>query len=164
MIGARLQQAAEESAPTLLGELPAHQKVVAVVVAVAILLAVLELVRRRKLREEYSLLWIVTSFVLLALALQPRLLGWFQLAIGAQTAPSALFFGALAFLMLVSLLVSLRLSRLTFRSRALSQRVALQQQEIDALERRIDQLQRRLGPADDGAAEGSKKRARGGAA
>ncbi len=43
---------------------------VALVFSVGLLLAVLELVRRRKLIEEYSFLWIVLAFVLLGLSLR----------------------------------------------------------------------------------------------
>ncbi len=131
-------------------ELPAHQKVVAIVVAAAMLLVVLELVRKRKLREEYSILWIATGIVLMALALAPELLLLFMSAIGAKTAPSALFFGALVFLMLVSLLVSIRLSRLTFRSKALNQQIALQRREIEELGMEVERLRREVSQVESG--------------
>jgi len=123
-------------------ELSSHQKLVAVAVAVAMLAFVLELVRRRKLREEYSFLWIATAVVLLALALEPRLLTWFRGLIDAKTGPSGLFFGALVFLMAVSLMMSIRLSRLTFRTKALTQQTALLQREIDELRQDVANLRR----------------------
>lgn len=136
--------AAAQSAGDKLEELPPDQKVVAVAVAVCMLLVVLELVRRRKLREEYSLLWLGTAVVLMVLALEPRVLTRFQLAIGAKLPTSALFFGALVFLMLVSLLMSIRLSKLTFRNKALGQQAALAQQEIDELRAELRALERRV--------------------
>lgn len=137
----------QEPVQGALRELPPHQKFVAIALAVIILGVVIELVRRRKLREEYSVLWIGTALLLLALALQPRLLNLFQAAIGAHSPIPAFFFGGLMFLMLVSLMVSLRLSRLSFRNKRLSQRVSLQQREMEELMAKVAQLERDLGGA-----------------
>ena len=126
--------------PELLTYLPDRQKFIAVSIAVAMLVVVIELVRRRKLREEYSILWFVTATLLLALAFWPRLLNLFCTAIGAKTPNAALFLGALIFLMLVSLLVSIRISRLTFRNKALGQQVSLQQREFEELNAKVARL------------------------
>lgn len=125
--------------------LPPQQKLVAVVLAVAMLVTVIELVRRRKLREEYSYLWVGTGILLLVLALAPQLLSLFQRAIGAVMPTSALFFGALVFLMLVALQFSIRISRLTLRNKALSQKVALLEQDLEELRARLEE--RSEGPA-----------------
>ncbi|MFO1055030.1 MAG: DUF2304 domain-containing protein [Planctomycetota bacterium] len=128
----------EPGVPRTIDGLPGHQKTVAILLAAAILLVVVELVRRRKLREEYSLIWTATAGLLLLLALEHRLLNVFMRAIGAIEPTSALFFGALLFLMLVALQFSVRLSKLTVRNRALSQRLALLEQELRELRRRTD--------------------------
>lgn len=146
-----------------LQELPHNQKITAVVLAVLMLTVVIELVRKRKLREEYSLLWIGTALVLLALALQPRLLNLFQTMIGAVMGTSALFFGCMVFLMLISLQFSVRLSRLTFRLKQLSQQLALQQLELEQLRKRTrEAADRRQAEASTPARDGDV--ARGGAA
>ncbi|MFQ5503783.1 MAG: DUF2304 domain-containing protein [Planctomycetota bacterium] len=102
----------------------------AVTLAVAILLIVLELVRQRKLREEYSVLWIVTGVFLLLLALNYDILIWVTRFIGASFPPTALLFGGILFLILLSLQFSIRLSRLTYRMRSLSQKMALLEEEL----------------------------------
>lgn len=113
--------------------LPERQKLVAVTLAVCLLLVVLEMVRRRKLREEYSVLWVLTAGALLVLAFEQDLIlvvtGW----IGAATATSTLFFGGLVFLMLVALQFSVRLSKLAHRNKALGQKVALLEEELEKL-------------------------------
>jgi len=106
-------------------DLPERQRLVAI-----ILVLVLELVRRRSLREEYSVLWIVTAVLMLVLALNYRLLVWVTHLIGAVQPQSALFFGALVFVALISLQFSVRLSRLTQRTRTLTQRLALLEEEL----------------------------------
>ena len=125
--------------------LPPGQKIVAVAVAVCMVVAVLELVRRRKLREEYSVIWVGTAAVLMALALEPRLLTMFQLAIGAKLPTSALFFGALVFLMLVSILMSIRLSKLAIRNKALGRHAAMAERELDDLRSELTELRKRVG-------------------
>jgi hypothetical protein len=113
--------------------LPARQQAVALVLALLILFAVVELVRKRKLREEYAFLWIGTAVLLIVLALTDQPLLWVKDLIGADQPVSALFLGALLFLMLLALQFSVRLSRLTWRLKTLAQRLALLEKEIDVL-------------------------------
>lgn len=124
--------------------LSTHQRITAILVAVLMLGVVLELVRRRKLREEYSMLWIGTALILMAGAIEPRLLSLVATAIGAKVPSSALFFGALVFLMAVSMLVSIRLSRQAIRSKALARQTALVEEELEQQRGEITQLKRDL--------------------
>jgi hypothetical protein len=125
-----------------LAALADRQKLLAVLLAVAVLGTVLELVRRRKLREEYSWMWVVTACLLMVLALNQDLIlvlsGW----IGSATATSTLFTGCLLFLLIVALQFSVRLSRLTQRHKSLGQRIALLQAELD-------QLRQKMPPSDE---------------
>ena len=106
---------------------------VAILVATAILLGVLELVRKRKLREEYAFLWITTALLLMVLALWTDVLEWIKGILGAETQASTLFFGAILFLMLVALQFSVRLTKLSFRNKVLGQEVSLLKREIEDL-------------------------------
>lgn len=116
-----------------LSPLPERQRFLAIVLASTILLLVLELVRRRKLREEYSWVWVLVSLVLLAIATNEAVIVGISRAIGSATGTSTLFFGAILFLLLLALQFSVRLSRLTHRQRTLAQRLALLEEEVDRL-------------------------------
>lgn len=113
--------------------LPGRQRLVAVLLAAGLIVLTFELVRRRKLREEYSWVWITTAVLLAVLALQQDLLvtisGW----IGSASVVSTLFFGAFLFVLALLLQVSVRLSRLTHRHRTLGQRFALLEEEVARL-------------------------------
>lgn len=113
--------------------LPGRQRLVAVALAATLVVLTFELVRRRKLREEYSWVWIATAVILAVLALQQNLLltvsGW----IGSSNVVSTLFFGAFLFVLALLLQVSVRLSRLTHRHRTLGQRLALLEEEVARL-------------------------------
>jgi hypothetical protein len=103
-----------------------NTKVLAILSSVAIFVVVIELVRRRKLKEEYSLLWIGVSIVLLVLALWYGLLLWITRTVGAVLPSSTLFFFGLAFALLLLLHFSVRIS-------ALERRVTLLVQELGLL-------------------------------
>ena len=76
-------------------------------------LVIVELVRRRKLKEEYAWLWILSTLGMVGLALFYPLLEWVTAAIGAVTATSTLFIFGLLFLLLISVHYSTVLSQLT---------------------------------------------------
>jgi hypothetical protein len=65
-------------------------QVVALVVSVSLLLVVLELVRRKKLAEEYSFLWIGSALLLLAFSLRRELLNGAARWLGVDDPPLVL--------------------------------------------------------------------------
>ena len=107
-----------------------RQRVVALTGAAIVVLVVFELVRRRKLREEYSWIWIATAAGVCVLALNQGLLLTLTRWIGAASSVSTLFFGTIVFLMALCVQFSIRLSRLTHRQRTLAQRLALLEEEL----------------------------------
>jgi hypothetical protein len=100
-------------------------RVIAIVLSVALLLFIVELVRRRRLKEEYSVLWVTTALVVLALALSGGLLERLTHAIGAISEASTLFFFGIVFVVFLLLHFSVRVSKLERRLTATIQEVAL---------------------------------------
>jgi len=93
---------------------------------------VLELIRSRRLRERYAILWLVTGIVLLALSLWRdglnTLAGW----LGVETyPPSVLFAVASLFILVVLLHYSTVISRLADQNTILAQRLALLEHELE---------------------------------
>lgn len=105
-----------------------QQRIAAIVIACAIFIVILELVRKRKLREEYSWLWLLTGAGLILLTVRYDLLVIISRLIGAALPTSTLFFFGLIFLMLVCLQFSMRISRLTDQVKNLTQEIALLQE------------------------------------
>ena len=116
--------------------MPIRNKVVALVVGVWMLLLIIELVRRRKLREEYSWLWLMTGSGILLLAMWFDLLKWITHLVGAVTPSSTIFLFAFLFLIFISLHFSVAISTLTDRNKELAQRYALLELELNELKRR----------------------------
>ena len=131
MIGTLLASLAVEAVE--LEPLLDRQRVVALGIAAGLVVLVFELVRRRKLREEYSWVWIATAVLLAILALNQDLLITVSRWIGSASVVSTLFFGAFLFVFALLLQCSVRLSRLTHRHRTLGQRVALLEEEVQRL-------------------------------
>ncbi len=110
-----------------------HQKIFAIIASFVIMAVVVELVRRRKLREEYSWLWLVTGAAIILLVIWYDLLVFFTSLIGAIAPTTTLFIFGLLFLMLISLHYSIQISRLSHQVKELGQQVTLLRGEIEDL-------------------------------
>ena len=101
--------------------------------ALALLLFVLELVRRRRLREELALLWLATALVVMGLSLSRAALVQLAELLGIFTPTSALFLVAILFVLFMLLHVCTLLSRLMQENKTLAQRLALLQRDQEDL-------------------------------
>ncbi len=99
--------------------------VVALVASAVLLVYIVEAVRRRKLREEYSILWLITAGILLLLSLVRPALVVLARALGIATPVNALFLVGFAFTTLILFHFSTVISRLTRENRELAQHYAL---------------------------------------
>ncbi len=104
--------------------------IVGLVGSVLALFFVIELVRQRRLREEYSLLWLITAVVLLVLSLSRPLLDVLANMIGIFYPPSALFVVAMMFVLVILLHFSTVITRLTQENKDIAQQVALLRYEL----------------------------------
>ncbi|MDE0610710.1 MAG: DUF2304 family protein [Anaerolineaceae bacterium] len=111
--------------------MPDRTTLVGALGSIGALLLVLELVRRRHLREEYALLWLATGAVLLLLSLSRPLLDTLAELTGIFYPPSALFLVALLFVLAILLHFSIVLTRLTQQNRELAQQLALLRLELE---------------------------------
>ena len=103
----------------------ARVQVFAVFLSVVLLLAVLELVRRRRLLERYALLWLFSAAVLIGLSVWRGLLEQVAAVVGIAYPPSALFLIAFGFILVLLLHFSIAVSRLSDQTKVLAQRLAL---------------------------------------
>jgi hypothetical protein len=112
-----------------------HQRAVAVLATIGLLIIVFDLVRRRRLLERYALVWMAVTILLLALSAWAGLLDRVADAIGISYPPSALFAAAFGFVIVLLLHFSVAVSRLTDQSKVLAQRVALLEHRLARQER-----------------------------
>jgi hypothetical protein len=105
-------------------------KILAIGGSGAILVLVIELVRRGRLKERYSLLWLLASIVMLVFAFSRGLLETASHLLGILYPPSFLFLIAFFFLLLITLHFSTVISRLSEQNKRLAQEIALLRQEL----------------------------------
>ena len=86
-------------------------QIIAIVTSILLLALVIELVRRKKLTEEYSFVWIVCSLALLMLSIGRRLLDVVALSLGIYYPPAALILVVILFVFVASLSFSVVVSR-----------------------------------------------------
>ena len=99
-----------------------------------LLLLVLEMVRRRRLREDYSLLWLATALVLVVLAVWRDPLVLLAWAMGISYTPTALFVIGMGFFLLILLQYSMVITRLARENKQAAQHIALLSQRVRTLE------------------------------
>ena len=114
---------------------PVRVSVAAAIASVLLLLVVFELIRSRRLRERYALLWLATGIVLLVLSAWRgglnTIAGW----VGVTGYPPAVLFAvATLFILVVLLHYSTVISRLSDQNSILAQRVALLEERQDSVD------------------------------
>ena len=115
---------------------PVGISIAATVVFVLLLLVVFELIRSRRLRERYALLWLATGLVLVALSAWRAGLNTIAGWLGVRGYPPAVLFAVgLLFVILVLLHYSTVISRLTDQNDVLAQRLALLETKLAERER-----------------------------
>jgi hypothetical protein len=97
-------------------------------------------VRRRRLREEYSLLWLGTAIVMLVVGVWRDLLHGLAITVGIIYPPNLLFLLAALFLLFIQLYFSTVITKLTQENKEIAQQVALLRYEVETL--RSEQIKR----------------------
>ena len=113
---------------------PVRVSIVGAIASLLLILVVLELVRGRRLKERYALLWLATGVVLLVLSIWRdglnTIAGW----AGVTSYPPAVLFAvATLFILLVLLHYSTVISKLTDENVDLAQRIALLEERVSRL-------------------------------
>jgi len=123
---------------------------VTIAISVAALLFVLELVRRRRLREEYSLLWLAIALSMLIISFWRDLLHGLAALVGIAYPPSLLFMLAILFAFFLMLYFSTVITKLTQENKEIAQEVALLRHEIERLrDQRSQEQQPRQSSAEE---------------
>jgi hypothetical protein len=105
-------------------------QLIALVASLALLLAILELIRRRKLKERFSLLWLVSAVALIIFSLWGELLEILARLIGIYYAPAVFIPIIIFFAVVLFIYFSVIVSEQSERIKTLSQKIALLEAEL----------------------------------
>ena len=108
-------------------------------VSILLLVIVFELIRRGWLKEQYSLLWLLSGVVILIFSIFPNLLIIISNAIGMYYL-TTLFVISFLFLLLIVLHFSTVLSRLSERNKELTQELSIMGFRFKELDKRFHEL------------------------
>ncbi len=109
----------------------AKQQIFALIVSLTVFVFTIELVRKKRLREEYSLLWLTTSLLMIVLIIKYDWLIILTNLIGAVLPTTTLFLGSILFLVLLAVQFSIKISRLSDQVKDLVQENALLRHEFE---------------------------------
>ena len=101
-------------------------------ISVLLILAILDLVRRKKLKEKYSLLWIITGLSFIVLAVWPDSVKFLSTSLGIIAPSNLIFLIAVFFLIIMSIHFSMIISALGEHTKSLAQELALLKKEADS--------------------------------
>ncbi len=118
--------------------MPLHQKIFAILASIILLVFIFELVRKKKLKEEYSWLWILTGVIMLVLVVWYDFLLFMTRLIGAGNPRTTLFLFGLLFLVLINIHFSIRISTFTDQIKELAQRLAILTKELKELTKKYE--------------------------
>jgi hypothetical protein len=104
---------------------------ISIVFSMTFLIVVIELVRKNKLQERYSLLWIFMSIILLILSSTPKIINFLADWLAIKNPPSFLFLFGLVYLLIYNLHLTTVVSRQSERIIKLAQEIALLKEKTE---------------------------------
>lgn len=105
-------------------------QIISFLIGLLILLTVIFLIITGRLKERYSLLWLISATGICILSLSRRLLEYVSLTLGIYYPPSLLFLAGVLFLLLLNISLTVTISRLSSRVDTLAQEIALLKGEV----------------------------------
>lgn len=118
-------------------------ELLSILVSVGLLIFVLFLVRTKRLRLKYSLLWLLTFVIMLLLSCFPSILNKISLLMSIYYPPSLLFLVAFLFLLLIVLHYSMEISNLFESTKGLIQKFSIMNYKLEELEKKVNQLDKK---------------------
>lgn len=110
---------------------------ITIILSIGLLIFIFELIRRKKIKEQYSLLWLFFSIIFVVLSIWRNGLDAFARLVGIDYAPSALFLILFLAIFLILIQFSVVISRLSEENKKLSQEIGLLKLEIAEIKKKI---------------------------
>ncbi len=106
-------------------------QILAIIGSVFLVLFIFELIRRRRLREEFSILWLGMGLIFLVVSLFRKLLDKFSYLVGIGYPPAALFLLLIVGLTVILIHFSVAISELKEANKKLAQELGLLKKEFE---------------------------------
>lgn len=100
-------------------------RILSIILSICLLFLIFELVRRRRLKEKYAILWFFTGITILCIALFENMLSAMVNLLGIEIPINGVFFLGIFFLILINLHFSVVISNLNDQNKKIAQKLAL---------------------------------------
>ena len=107
------------------------KNILGLVVSLIFLGYIIYLVKNSNLKEEYSFLWIAVSIVMITISIFPQILNFLRKFLGFSFIENILYFFSLFFLLVLSLQMTVQVSKLTNQTKTLAQKLALLEEKLN---------------------------------
>jgi hypothetical protein len=136
-------------------QIPILHRMVLVALATFFLCVTVEMIRRRKLKEEYAMLWLGASLLLVVLAIFPWITFWLNRTLGINYL-TLVVIACFLFLAVIVMHYATVLSAQSEHIRQLAQQIALLRQKLHKPEAEADQDKEHADPPADDSVGGDK--------
>lgn len=106
-------------------------QIISLIFSLVVIFTIFEMVRKRKIKEEYSILWFFIGGFFLIISLFPQLIDYLGALFGISYAPTVILLIFIAFIFLVLIHFSVVISRLQNQNKDLIQEIGLLKKELD---------------------------------
>jgi hypothetical protein len=113
-------------------------QIISILISVLLAVMILHLIATRRLRIQYSVIWLATSAVLIVFSLWRDMLHKFANLVGIYYPPSLLFLTGFLFSLLIILHFSILTSRLFEMTKQLAQKLGILEFELKQLQKNRD--------------------------
>lgn len=106
-------------------------QILAILGSIGLIIFILNLIRKKRLREEFSILWLLTAFIFLLISIFRPALDKFSYLIGIEYPPAALFLILILGLVMVCIHFSIAISELKEINKKILQELGLLRAELE---------------------------------
>lgn len=128
-----------------MADLPYRQQLFIIVFGFILLAIIIELVRQRKILEQYSAIWIAIGIFAISFLWLYPFVKWFTYFIGAGMTTSTVLFMAIFFLLLMNLQFSVKITDFSFKLKDAIQEITLLNNELNRLRSELKQEKEKEG-------------------
>lgn len=108
-------------------------QILSIVASVLVIILIVHLIRKRRLREEYSIMWLIGSGVLIVFSVWRDLLDIIANLVGIYYAPTVLVLVGILFGALIFLHLTVVISKQTEQTKTMAQEIALLKARLEEL-------------------------------
>ena len=106
-------------------------RIIVISISLGLVTLIFELVRRRKLKEKYAILWLFSGSAIFILAAFDRVLHWITKLLGITFPINTVFFFGILFMILINIHFTLVISNLSEQNKKIAQKLSLLESKKD---------------------------------